>query len=139
MGYESRVYIGLLHDKSTRKVKAWCEKLATFELCKMERDFPKLFDKEINFNLFGDDGDTLIVEDRYGDICHYTNLNKVLKWLKESVKNDIEKGEVPYRRSVTLLDFLKGLKKNRKSWESKYTDNDGKKHSIKIVIVHYGY
>ena len=105
----------------------------------MERDFSKLFDKEINFNLYGDDGDTLITEDCYGDVCHYTNSNKVLKWLKESVKNDIEKGEVPYRRSLMLLDFLKGLKKNRKSWESKYTDNNGKKCSEKIVLVHYGY
>ena len=139
MGYESRIYIGLRHHYTTKSVKVtteevqrdYTERLGIIDLSKMGYDgFNTLFDKEVDFDIYKEDGNTLVEEDSYGDICKYTTINPLYKYLKEEIK----KGET-YRRLFYLYDIVKSFKKNRKQWEYKSLDGS----YDKIVFIHWGY
>lgn len=103
----------------------------------MNYDFSKIFTKPIDFEIYGDDGDTLMTEDLYGDTLKYTDINTVCDYLKKELG---ETKDNPYRRSIMLYDILKSFKRNKKRWKAKYKDSTGKTLYINdLVVVHYGY
>lgn len=132
MGYESRVFVGWRNHFSTTRDedKDYAQRLAIFDLSKMGNGFTDIFDKPIDFDMYREDGYALIEEDDYGDVCKYTTLNKIYKYLKEEIK----KGE-DYRRLLFLYSFVKDLKKNKDKWEHKSPDGS----YSKLVFVHWGY
>ena len=132
MGYESRIYV-----VNTSKVvfdsldfKPYGEKIAIFNLSNMGTQryngmmFTDLFDKINNCSIYADDGNTEILEDKYGDMLRYTtDIEKVINWLEASEADD------SYRRAELFLNFLKVLNQQIKTnvWMNE------------IRLVHYGY
>lgn len=130
MGYESKLIIGLRWHLNCGR--DYCEKIMILNLGKMaDANFnntgSKLFTREIDFDLFMDDGDTRYKEDRSGSICKYASLKDVVKYLKEYNDKLKAKGNY-YRRSDLAYKALKAFKK--KDWEDDYSE---------LVVVHYGY
>jgi hypothetical protein len=120
MGYESKIYIVRKFDSTSSENKRYAQKIAEFDLCKVcgisdtLRYMPKT-----DCYIYADDGDTEIIEDRYG--CELTECRP--DTLIELIEADIEKnGE--YWRYNLLLATLKEL--------IKFNDSQ-------IFCLHYGY
>lgn len=124
MGYESRLYVvqkGHVFGKETMR---YCHEIAKFEMCK----FPFLANfmtaaKEADCYVYSDDGDTKIVEDRYGKPLTEAPVSDVVTVLERALNN----GE-DYRRIKPVLMFLKAIlyQIEHGIW------ND-------VVVLHYGY
>ena len=121
MGYESRVFIvnrnEINREQDTPYV--WGEKIADIKMSCMYDGFTALFNKEIDYELYIDNGDESTKTDRYGATMTYTNCKTVVDYLEKLIAD----GE-NYRRLSLLLGLLKGID------ESQWSD---------IQIVHYGY
>lgn len=115
MGYESRVYIVKKSMESN-----YAEEIAKFNCRGMADGWTNLFDKPFVGDLYADDGNTLITEDKYGKELKYTDFPSVIAWLEKEVEKD------DYRRLKPLLSLLKGF--DLSQWQ------DGE-----MQIVHYGY
>ena len=130
MGYESRIYVGLrYHHEGTDK--DFATKVATFYLSKMGFDFPHIFNKPIDFEMYIDDSDDVINEDCYGCVCKYTDIDTVLKYLEDEIANGND-----YRRLLMFHAFVKNLKDNISVWEIR---KDNMQSTHELVFVHYGY
>ena len=122
MGYESKLYIVQKHDEFT---KPWYEVLATIDLAKMGYDifigraFRNLFTIPQDGDMYGDDGNTNITEDCYGDPVEGALIDDVIDWLKEFTANN------DYRRANVCLDLL--LSFRRQPWDAP------------LLCFHYGY
>lgn len=121
MGYESRV---IIVDRNEIERKdgmpyVWAEQIADVKMSKMYDGFTDLFDKEIDYELFIDNGDETTKTDKYGVVMRYTDCKTVIDYLEKLIAD----GE-DYRRLTVLLGLLKGF--NEGQW------ND-------IQVVHYGY
>lgn len=87
MEYESRIYV-------TRKAENfdWDEVIAVFELCKMGWDtvngvtFRNLFTEPVG-EMYGEDGNTRIETDMYGDAVEGAPIGKVIAWLDRWLKD----------------------------------------------------
>ena len=129
MGYESRLYI-----ISKRRDSDFGEVIAMMDMCKMNNDFfYDLFTHPIDFRAYHDDGNTLIDEDNYGDICSYAYLQDVLEWLKSYYKEQKKLHDKynMYRRIRPLYKLLKSF--DNPQW----VDKEGDKYNI--IVLHYGY
>lgn len=114
MGYESRLYIVETHKNSS-----YAEKIATISMSKMGGNgWNELFNKPFEYEMYADDGNTLLTEDRYGEKLTYAEFEPVIKWLETKGK------EMDYRRIAPLLGLLKSF--DRSQWDE-------------LKIVHYGY
>lgn len=116
MGYDSRIYVV---DKSNSGIKIdvivdgvdfgkrdWSQVIASMELGK----YPAIADfmrnqPETDTYIYGDDGNTMIVEDCYGKIMTECSVEDLL----EVVQKEIDSGE-DYRRLAPLYGLLKGFK-----------------------------
>ena len=132
MGYESKLIIGFRNHYEHSNTRDYCQAIMTLRLSKMgDERFSnykhELFDKPIDFDLYMDDGNTLYDKDNYGDVCHYTSLDNIIKYLKE-VNETCEY----YRRSAVALKALKAFKKSDWNWKSPTGYGE-------LVVVHYGY
>ena len=122
MGYESRLYVV---DKTNGKisgrngVRYWADVIATFNLCKVYgvsdkmREYP-----ETDCFIYADDGNTEIVEDRYGDVMKEIPIEDAIKIIEEASMHD------GYRRYAPCLALLKSFDKIQ--WRN-------------LVVLHYGY
>lgn len=121
MAYESRIFIvnrsELDNDDGTTYVYA--QQIADINMGRMDEDFLKLFNKEIDYELFIKDGDDSTQTDGYGDIMKYTDCKTVITLIEKLIDNGDD-----YRRLPMLLGLLKGI--NEKQWDN-------------IQVVHYGY
>ena len=115
MGYESRVYI----VKKSRESN-YAEEIAKFNCRGMADGWTNLFDKSFIGDLYADDGNALITEDKYGKELKYADFPTVIAYLEKEVKKD------DYRRLKPLLSLLKGF--DLSQWR------DGE-----MQIVHFGY
>lgn len=121
MAYESRIIIinrnEVEHSDGTTFV--YPQQIADIKMASMDSEFLKLFDKEIDYELYiyGDENPTK--EDMYGDIMKYTDCKTVISLLEKL----IDSGD-NYRRLPMLLGLLKGI--NEKQWDN-------------IQVVHCGY
>jgi hypothetical protein len=127
MGYESKLYIvekfkGSLREKD--KGKAYVQVIAMFDMCKFyELSGVLTKQPETDCYFYADDGNTKILEDKYGDPLTESSIELVIEVLEEIVEN----GE-DYRRIFPLLSALKTFKeqKDKGIWKN-------------IAVLHYGY
>ena len=122
MSYESRVFVvnrnEIEHGDGTSFVYA--EQIADIKMSRMYYSgFAKLFDKEVDYELYIDNGDKATQTDKYGDVMTYTDCQTVIAYLEKLIAD----GE-NYRILTLLLGLLKGI--DEKQWDN-------------IQIVHYGY
>lgn len=113
MAYESRIFI------VNRIDDLYAEKIADIKMASMYDGFTDLFNKEIDYELYVDNGDETTRTDCYGKTMTYTDCKTVIDYLEKQIAN----GET-YRRLSLLLGLLRGI--NEEQWED-------------IHIVHYGY
>lgn len=132
MGYESQLIIGRRTHFADKEGRDFCDKIMTINLCKMgHRNFSnpsRLFNKEIDFNLYMDDGNTLYDEDDYGCKCYYAPIKSVIRCLEKLAKENEY-----YRRTDLALKALKAFKS--KDWCWKAADGS----YSELVVIHYGY
>ena len=131
MGYESKILVVLRHHHKGQIGKDYAELLATVNLSKMRYEFVKLFDKDIDFDMYLENTENPLTEDKYGDTVKYTDLKSVIDYLKNEIKED---GDKPYRRSIMLLNLLRAFKNRKTRWQF-----HSKGDFAKIQIIHYGY
>ena len=123
MGYESKIYIVHEYPKYGEGMP-YGQVIAMFDLCKMAYSkycgmyFPDLFNEERTCDFYADDGNTVIVDDNYGDAVRKAESNKdVIKWLKACTK------ENDWYLPKVFLDTLLSLEKSK----------------VKYSLYHYGY
>lgn len=125
MGYESKLYIV---DKKERMLedKSWGQIIATFELsC-----FAPIGDYMRNCPvtdcyIYADDGNTQVMEDRYGKPLTESDIAPLIKILAEEAKDTTFGGKC-YRRIRPLLAMLEMFEHNKNQWQN-------------IKVLHYGY
>lgn len=117
--YESRIYIYNRIEHEGR-LAPWIygEEIARFEMCGMPQGFTDIFTEKKDFNIYADDGNTEITEDKYGAPLRACSVKKLEAWLAGKIKTD------DYRRLKPLLAFLQAL--NPDEWDE-------------LIAVHYGY
>lgn len=126
MGYESKIYI--VSKTTTTGFNAtermfYAEKIAEFKMGKFHNLANRLRDKPItDCFIYADDGDTQIIEDRYGKPLTETTPQFVIDLLEELIAD----GET-YRRVYPLLACLKAFEEHKQQWGEE------------IAVLHYGY
>ena len=124
MGYESKLYIVQKRPIVNEEEKTYAQVIAMFNMGKYYSLSDVLRNKpETNCYIYADDGNTKIVEDKYGKPLTESDIKTVIDILEK----DIAEGEC-YRRILPLLLTLKVLEEQRK--EGIWGD---------IVVLHYGY
>ena len=113
--YESRIYI---YNREKYGKITFGSEIARFDMCVMPPDFTDIFTEEKDFNIYADDGNTEITEDKYGAPLRACSVKKLKAWLAEDMKTN------DYRRLKPLLAFLQAL--NPDEWDE-------------LIAVHYGY
>ena len=125
MSYESKVIIANTHRETNKKDKNYgkvyyAEILCVFNLSCMgsTNGWRSLFNKEIDFELFIEDGDHSTKEDKYGAVMKEADIQEVIQWL------ETKGAEMNYRRVPPILASLKAI--NPEQWDE-------------LHVVHYGY
>lgn len=118
MGYESKVYI--VQESTSGYVDhdglVWGDVVAMFDLCRMGwesyygKTFSQLFDQERTCYFYSDDGNTQIVDDKYGDPIQKADKKEVIKWLRKFCK------ENEWYRAKLLLSCLETLEKSGEAY-----------------------
>lgn len=123
MGYESKLYIvykGTIESEGKR----YAHKIAEYDLCTCYPLSDILRHRPAtDCYIYADDGDTMILEDRYGYPLTETTVSDVIRILER----DIARGET-YRRIEPLLAMLKVFEQQEK--DGRWND---------LVVLHYGY
>ena len=123
MGYESRLYVVEKHKNfyPSDNNMVWGEVVAVFDLCKCYPVSDELCKyPNTNAYIYADDGNTEILEDKYGEKLKEIPVKDTIKIIKKAMKND----NYSYRRYKPCLKLLEGF--NLDEW------ND-------LVVLHYGY
>lgn len=122
MSYESRLYIvdkTKLTEVINGKEMRWGEVISVFNLCNASavgekmRKYP-----ETDVFIYADDGNTIILEDSYGDALKEIPIHEAIKIIEEAASKD------KYRRYVPCINMLKGFELSK--WSN-------------LVVLHYGY
>ena len=122
MGYESKLYVVEKATKFPNEEKRYCQVIAMFDLCKFYplstiiSNYPAT---ECYF--YADDGDTKVLEDRYGDPFREMPIEDVI----DILENELSNGD-GYRRIYPALAALKALEHQEHQWGE-------------LVVLHYGY
>ncbi len=124
MGYESKIYIIEKTNCVEENGMKYARVLAMFDASK----FYELADWFSNkpstkHYIYADDGDTQIIEDRYGDTLKEASVEEVIDRLERIV--EAENG-IDYRRIFPLLAALKVFEEQSNHWGN-------------IAVLHYGY
>ena len=122
MGYESKIYIGEKSSLKDNDGMIYVQVIAMFDMCKMG-DLINVFDRKTDCYFYADDGNTKVVEDKYGDALTEAEIEDFIYVLEEAV----DSGE-NYRRIFPLLSTLQTIYEQQK---------DGRWKNI--VLLHYGY
>lgn len=124
MGYESKLYIveKSSYDDPSDKGMRYSQVIAMFDLCKfyplscVVNTYPKT---ECYF--YADDGNTKVLEDKYGDPLREIPIDDVIDILEGALID----GSM-YRRIYPVLATLKELNEHPLQWKE-------------LVVLHYGY
>ena len=122
MGYESKIYIGEKSSIKDNDGMTYVQIIAMFDMCKMG-NLINVFDRKTDCYFYADDGNTKVLEDRYGDALTEAEIEDFIYVLEEAV----DSGE-NYRRIFPLLSTLQTIYEQQK---------DGRWKNI--VLLHYGY
>ena len=118
MGYESKLYVV---DKCSIPASddkhLYAQVVAMFDLCKAGIHRSNFRDTDCAF--YADDGNTLVLEDCYGDSIGELTIPEVIKLIEDQQKECPE-----YRRWEPCLALLKSFKEDE--WKN-------------LVVLHYGY
>lgn len=120
MGYESKLYVVEKSKHLNDDGMVWGEVVAMFDLCKCYpvsdkmRKYPNT-----NAYIYADDGDTKILEDKYGEKLKEIPIKDTIKIIKKAIKDDSS-----YRRFKPCLKLLENF--NLDEWDE-------------LVVLHYGY
>lgn len=122
MGYESKIYIGEKSGIKDNDGMTYVQIIAMFDMCKMG-NLINVFDRKTDCYFYADDGNTKVLEDRYGDALTEAEIEDFIYVLEEAVGS----GE-DYRRIFPLLSTLQTIYEQQKDgiWKN-------------IVLLHYGY
>lgn len=126
MGYESKLYIVDKHehrDNNGEPIWTYLEKIAEFYMSGVDQEFRDVFHGNTvddGWELYANDENTLIKEDKYGKKLTYASIDDVL-----SVAEECE-NHCHYRRYVPLISFLKSIVENKDNW-------------VDVIVIHYGY
>ena len=122
MGYESKIYIGEKSSIKDNDGMTYVQVIAMFDMCKMG-NLINVFDRKTDCYFYADDGNTRVLEDKYGDALTEAEIEDFIYVLEEAV----DSGE-NYRRIFPLLSTLQTIYEQQKDgrWED-------------IVLLHYGY
>ena len=124
MGYESRIYVieKTSYSWAEENGMKYARVLAMFDVSKFYELSDWFSNKPAtNHYIYADDGDTEIIEDRYGDTLKEASVKEVIDKLERMVEN----GE-DYRRIFPLLAALKAFESHSNQWDD-------------IAVLHYGY
>ena len=124
MGYESKIYIIEKTNYSWAEENGmkYARVLAMFDVSKFYELSDWFRNKPATKHyIYADDGDTEIIEDRYGDTLKEASVKEVIDKLERIVEN----GE-DYRRIFPLLAALKAFESHSDQWDD-------------IAVLHYGY
>ena len=122
MGYESKLYVVEKASKFPNEEMRYCQVIAMLDLCKfypissVRNHYPIT---ECYF--YADDGNTQVLEDRYGDPLREMPIEDVIRILEDV----LDEGD-DYRRIYPALATLKALKRQSHQWRE-------------LVVLHYGY
>ena len=126
MGYESKIYIvektncSLDEENGMKYARVW----AMFDVSKFYELADWFSNKPATKHyIYADDGDTQIIEDRYGDTLKEASVKEVIDRLEKIV--EVENG-VDYGRIFPLLSALKAFESQSNHWGD-------------IAVLHYGY
>ena len=122
MGYESKIYIGEKSGIKDNDGMTYVQVIAMFDMCKMG-NLINVFDRKTDCYFYADDGNTKVLEDKYGDALTEAEIEDFIYVLEEAV----DSGE-NYRRIFPLLSTLQTIYEQQK---------DGRWKNI--VLLHYGY
>ena len=122
MGYESKIYIGEKSSIKDNDGMTYVQVIAMFDMCKMG-NLINVFDRKTDCYFYADDGNTKVLEDKYGDALTEAEIEDFMYVLEEAV----DSGE-NYRRIFPLLSTLQTIYEQQK---------DGRWKNI--VLLHYGY
>ena len=122
MGYESKIYIGEKSSIKDNDGMTYVQVIAMFDMCKMG-NLINVFDRKTDCYFYADDGNTKVLEDKYGDALTEAEIKDFIYVLEEAV----DSGE-NYRRIFPLLSTLQTIYEQQK---------DGRWKNI--VLLHYGY
>ena len=122
MGYESKLYIVEKSKALRGNEKRYASVVAMFDMAKMG-SIVNVFEKKTDCYIYADDGDTMILEDKYGDELTEATVEDVIEVLEKAIGNG-----VMYRRLYPLLSALTVIKEQQDegTWED-------------VVVLHYGY
>lgn len=120
MGYESKIYVVSKYNCFEEYGKYYAERIAELDMSKCG-SFYSVFAKETDCYIYADDGNTPILEDKYGDPLTEATVEDVANWLEKTISS----GE-DYRRFKMALSLLKSFQTEQ--WDGK-----------NIVVLHYGY
>lgn len=125
MAYESKIIIANARREYNADMEDflkvyYAEIVAVFNLSCMgyNNGWKELFDKEIDFDLYIEDGDHATRTDKYGEVMKEAELGAVIEWLEKWADTNT------YRRTPPFLAALKALDPG--AWDE-------------LHIVHYGY
>lgn len=113
--YESRIYILQI----TPNNYGFGEEIARFEMCGMAYNFTDIFTETVSVDIYADDGNTVITEDKYGAPLRMTQIENLIEWLNKEIAID------DYRRLKPLLAFCEAVR--AEEWDGE------------LFAVHYGY
>lgn len=125
MAYESKIIIANAHREHNEKSKDfgkvyYAEIVAVFNLSCMgyNNGWIELFNKEIDFDLYIEDGDNATRTDKYGEVMKEAELGAIIEWLEKWSNTNA------YRRTPHFIAALKALDPG--AWDE-------------LHIVRYGY
>ena len=126
MGYESKIYIIEKTNCSWAEENGmkYAKVLAMFDVSKFYELSDWFRNKPATKHyIYADDGDTQIVEDKYGDTLKEASVKEVIDKLERIVE---VKNGVDYGRIFPLLAALKAFESHSNQWGN-------------IAVLHYGY
>lgn len=124
MGYESKIYIVEKYNTSDLEHgKRYARDIVAFDLSKVRRLSRKLQEMpETDCYFYADDGNTQVLEDKYGNPLTECSPEKLL----ELVRHEIEVESDHYSVYFALLATLESIVEHSDSWGD-------------VVCLHYGY
>ena len=126
MGYESKIYIVEKRNCSCSEENGmkYARVLAMFDVSKFYELADWFSNKPATKHyIYADDGDTQIIEDRYGDALKEASVKEVIDRLERIIE---VKNGVDYGRIFPLLAALKAFESHSNQWGN-------------IAVLHYGY
>lgn len=122
MGYESKIYVVEKGHKFKGETHTYCNVIAMFDLGKFYdvSDFMRGC-PATDCYFYADDGNTMVLEDRYNDTLTETTIDQMIEVLEK-----VKEGKMVYRRVSPLLYTLYALRDEKDKWGE-------------LAILHFGY